>query len=164
MSFELSEFQEMVNEFDNNLDSDVPTFANDIDSGSYYSDEINEQITSIEEMEIYQDEGLLQKDVNNRPSLVQSDIDLNKKDVFGRSNLERAQNGLAPLDNNGSSFELHHINQGSDSPLAELKWDTHRGSNNYSILHDAKKSEINRSEFDYERQNYWKARAQDWGG
>ena len=160
---EFSETQELVNEFDNGRDSDVPAFVDDTDLGSYYNDEINEHISSVEELEIYQDEGLLQKDVNNRPSLVRNDIDLNIKDDFGRNNLERAQNGLAPLDNNGDPYELHHINQGSDAPLAELKWDTHRGSNNYSILHDASESEINRSKFNYERAEHWKERSQYWG-
>jgi hypothetical protein len=160
---EFSEMQELVNEVDNSLNSDVPSFVDDSDLGSYYTDEINEHISSVEELEIYQDEGLVQQDVNNRPCLVQSDIDLSIKDDFGRSNLERASNGLAPLDNNGDPYELHHINQGSDAPLAELKWDTHRGSDNYSILHGANESEINRSKFGYERAEHWKERSQYWG-
>ena len=53
------------------------------------------------------------------------------------SNLERMKQGYAPIDpNTGTAFELHHVGQSVDSPLAILPSDIHRGKGYYSILHD----------------------------
>ena len=52
--------------------------------------------------------------------MVKNDIDLTKEDDFGRTNLERMKQGLAPLDKDGNPIELHHVGQKMDSPLAEL--------------------------------------------
>ena len=59
-------------------------------------------------------------------------------------------------------MELHHIGQSMDPPLAELTPEEHRGKENFSVLHDlTRDSEINRPEFDKEKDHYWRARAQD---
>ena len=82
------------------------------------------------------------------------------KDFSGRTNLERTQAGLAPIDEDGKPLELHHIGQKPDSPLAELTRDEHRGKGNDAILHDkTKPSEIDRQEFGAEQDRYWKERA-----
>lgn len=69
--------------------------------------------------------------------------------------------GLAPITVEGQKIELHHIGQKPDSPLAELTPAEHRGNGNDNVLHNKlKESEIIREDFDKERQEYWKARAE----
>lgn len=115
---------------------------------------------SAKEIEIYKNAELIEGKVNGRETLMRTDIDYGAKDQFGRTNLERMEQGLAPLVD-GQPVELHHIGQEMDSPLAELTPTEHRGEGNYSTLHDVtKESEINRTLFNAEREAYWKARAE----
>jgi hypothetical protein len=115
---------------------------------------------SEEELQIYKEANLKEATINDREALIRSDIDYGAKDQFGRTNLERMEEGLAPLVD-GQPIELHHIGQEMDSPLAELTRTEHRGEGNYSVLHDAaKESEINRTLFNLEKEAHWKARAE----
>ena len=126
-----------------------------------YPDTVIENIGSEEEKNIYENADLTPKEVNGRYVLVKSDIDLNLEDDFGRTNLDRMKQGLAPLDRNGNPIELHHVGQKMDSPLAELTRDEHRGKGNDTVLHNKQKeSEINREDFAKERAEYWKARGE----
>lgn len=115
---------------------------------------------SEEEKAIYKKAGLEKSEVNGRECLTRDDIDYEVKDDFGRTNLERMQQGLAPLEE-GKPIELHHIGQKQDSPLAELTREEHRGPGNDGILHDKTvESEIDRNEFNKEKENHWKERAE----
>lgn len=126
-----------------------------------YSESVIDSIGSEEEKNIYENSGVTPKEVNERDALVKNDIDLTKEDDFGRTNLERMKQGLAPLDKDGNPIELHHVGQKMDSPLAELTRDEHRGKGNDTILHNKQKeSEINREDFAKERAEHWKARAE----
>ena len=121
---------------------------------------ILDSIGSEAEAAIYENAPLEPGQVNGKDVLLRTDIDYDKVDIFGRSNLERMQLGLAPLDSEGKPIELHHIGQKQDSPLAELSRDEHRGKGNDNVLHNKlKESEIDREDFDKERQDHWKARA-----
>lgn len=125
-----------------------------------WSDEIIDAICSMEEYRIYRDAGLQEVEINGRKCLVRSDIYWDQKDSMGRTNKERAEAGLSPINKEGDTIELHHIGQKSDGQLAELTPDEHRGKENYSVLHDTKKeSEIDRVAFNGERTNHWKERA-----
>lgn len=127
-----------------------------------YSDDVIENIGSEEEAEIYQNADLEGKSINGKDALIRQDINLDQKDAFGDTNLERMEKGKAPLDAEGKPYELHHIGQKADSPLAELTRSEHMGGGNNKILHDVKKeSEINRTDFNKERSEHWKARAED---
>ena len=122
-----------------------------------WSDEIIDAISSMEEYEIYKKADLEEKEINGKKCLVRKDIDLEQKDSMGRTNSERMEKGLPPLDKNGRPIELHHIGQKSDSPLAELTTSEHRGKGNDTVLHDKKKeSEIDRDKFAEERSEHWK--------
>lgn len=126
-----------------------------------YSESVIDSIGSEEEKNIYENSGVTPKEVNERDALVKNDIDLTKEDDFGRTNLERMKQGLAPLDKDDNLIELHHVGQKMDSPLAELTRDEHRGKGNDTILHNKQKeSEINREDFAKERAEHWKARAE----
>ena len=127
-----------------------------------WSSNIIDNIRSTDEAEIYKSADLECKNINGKDCLVRKDIDYNLKDEFGRTNQERMQMGLAPLDKNHSTIDLHHVGQKSDSPLAELTKKEHHSCNNDLILHDkTQKSQIDRSEFRLEKENHWKSRAEE---
>ncbi|MCR5769706.1 MAG: HNH/ENDO VII family nuclease [Butyrivibrio sp.] len=129
-----------------------------------WSDEIINAIGTMEEYEIYKKAGLVEVDINGKKCLIRTDIDWNQKDAMGRTNRERAEQGLSPINKDGKVIELHHIGQHSDSPLAELTTEEHRGKGNDTILHNkAKESEIDRQAFTKERNDHWGARANEGG-
>lgn len=110
---------------------------------------------------IYEEAGLEKTVINDREVLIRTDIDYTAKDQFGRTNLERMEQGLAPLVD-GQPVELHHVGQEMDSPLAELTRTEHRGEGNFSVLHEAgKESTINRNVFNAEKEAHWQARAEE---
>lgn len=127
-----------------------------------WSDEIVDSTRSVEEAEIYKNADLKEEDINGKKCLIRSDIDMEQKDEFGRTNKERMENGNAPLTDSGETIELHHIGQKQDSPLAELTTQEHRGKGNDTILHDKQKeTEIDRGEFAKERKQHWESRAEN---
>lgn len=131
---------------------------------SGWSDEIIDAIDSKEAYNIYKEAGLIDAEVNGKKCLIRNDIDWAQKDAMGRTNRERAEQGLSPINKDGKVIELHHIGQHSDSPLAELTTEEHRGKGNDTILHNKiKESEINRQEFAKERNHHWEARTNEGG-
>ena len=133
-----------------------------IDENSPYSKEINDNIKSEQELDVYKKANLKENEINDKKCLEKTDIDYEQIDEDGKTNLERMEDGKPPLDKNGNPIELHHIGQKSDSPLAELTKEEHRGRDNHSVLHDvSKESEIDREKFSKERSDYWKARAEE---
>lgn len=159
-------------------DEDVPNEGNDIvvnegltdadrakiKEETGWSDEIIDAIESMEEYEIYKNAGLQEAEIGEKKCLIRSDIDWDQKDLFGKTNRERAAEGHAPLDKNGKPIQLHHIGQHADSPLAELTFEEHRCGGNDSILHDKTiETEVHGegSTWDSERGNYWKSRSEN---
>jgi len=133
---------------------------NRINKQSKYCSDVNQYITTTKELEVYQNEKLEEAKVNDRIVLQDNHIDLNRKDTKDRTNLERMQKGLAPLDEDRRPYNLHHIGQKSDSPLAELKDGVHK--ENDAILHDKTiPTEVHGGDinWDRERANHWKKRA-----
>lgn len=127
-----------------------------------WSNEIVDSIGSMEEFRIYQDAGVIEAQIGEKKCLIRPDIDMSQKDGFGRTNKERMEQGLAPLTPEGRPYELHHIGQHQDSPLAELTMQEHRGKGNDTILHiKTKVSEIDREEFGFERAQHWQDRADE---
>ena len=161
----LSQVKENYNK-ENNENNEVKKELTDeekqrIKEETGWSDEIIDAISSMEEYEIYKKADLEEKEINGKKCLVRKDIDLERKDSMGRTNSERMEKGLPPLDKNGRPIELHHIGQKSDSPLAELTTSEHRGKGNDTVLHDKKKeSEIDRDKFAEERSEHWKNRSE----
>ena len=113
-----------------------------------------------EEVEVYKDQKLKEKQVDGRQVLQRGDIDPNFKDEQGITNKERMENGGAPIVD-GKPVELHHIGQKQDSPFAELTSSVHK--ENYRNLHDVppQPSQIDRKSFAKEKADYWKKRAED---
>ena len=131
----------------------------DICKKTGWSKETVDMMKSQQEAEIYMKTNLKETEIDGKKCLIRSDIEMNFKDEFGRTNKERMENGMSPLTNSGEKVELHHIGQKPDSPLAELTTQEHRGKGNDTVLHDKQKvSEINRNIFNGEKEHYWKSR------
>lgn len=78
--------------------------------------------------------GLIPKTVNGKKALVRK-IDLNYVDENGLTNFQRMLNGKPALDPTGKPYELHHLGQKIDSPLAILTHEEHVGKENNKIWH-----------------------------
>jgi len=102
-------------------------------------------------------------EINGNKVYQRNDLfDPNAVDSRGRSNLQRMEKGLAPLDSNGQSVNLHHMLQKQDGPIAEVTQSFHK--DNHSVLHindNSIPSGIDRNEFNKWRSDYWKQRAND---
>ena len=95
-------------------------------------------------------------------------IDLNyESELAGKTvtNLERMKQGYAAIDPvTGKAFQLHHIGQKVDSPLAILSQFEHTGGGNNVILHDPAIEEgvhklISEAEWITQKTEFWKALA-----
>lgn len=118
---------------------------------------------SPEELAIYENAGLKVEQVGDRVCLTQPDIDLDYKDANGMTNLERMENGLAPINpKDGLPYELHHVGQKNNAPLAELTHSQHMSPETNKTLHPVRSG----SEVDHGyswrdvREDHWKARAE----
>lgn len=117
------------------------------------------QFKSYDEYEIYKNAGLYTKMVNGKLALVRNiDLDYVSELPNGElvTNLARMKKGYAPIDPaTGKYYQLHHVNQDPNGTLAILTESEHQG--NASILNlFGKESEINRTEFEKTRREFWK--------
>ena len=115
----------------------------------------------------FEQAGLYAKTINEQPALIRA-IDLNyESELAGETvtNLERMKRGYAAIDPaSGESFQLHHIGQKVDSPLAILSQYEHTGGGNNTILHDSNIAEgvhklMSDSEWNKQKMEFWKALA-----
>lgn len=120
--------------------------------------EVIRYFSSVEEYEIYKVAGLTKTSINGTYALTR---EINLTDIvddMGRTNVQRIADGLSPVDANGISYELHHIGQNSDSPLAILTRSEHRSSDNYKILHKLTESDVEHAEaWTKQVKDFWKA-------
>jgi hypothetical protein len=128
---------------------------------SPYSDGINLYISTIDELTVYTQNDLQESYSNalERPCL-KANIDPERTDAMGRSNVERTAVGLAPVDENGDAFNLHHIGQKHNSPLAELPDRIHKECD--ALLHDKTiATEVHGEDSNWNaiRAKYWKERS-----
>jgi len=141
-----------------------------------WSEAILDYIASCEEAEIYIRAGLREARIGGRAALIRNDIDWSdyciRRNTWLReyladydraadyNNADLIGEGYPPRDPGGNPYELHHIGQHPDSPLAELTVYEHReNAGNYAILHAAgKESEIDRQAFEHEKSEYWQER------
>ena len=121
-----------------------------------YPLDVIKQFHTMDEYQAFRDANLKSTFVNNRSALIKTDIDLTRVDAKGRTNLERMQQGLAPQDSNGVSYELHHVGQKKDGTLAILSQTEH---DNPAIHGFLEKTEAHAAgtNWDAERQAFWKA-------
>jgi hypothetical protein len=114
---------------------------------------------SVDEYNVLKNSKLNLSKVNKKMALIQQiDWDFVGDLNDGRTNAQRVLDGLSPLDPTGKPYELHHIGQKSDSPLAILTHFQH--SKNYSVLHKntgGSSSNIDRNLFAKEKQKFWES-------
>lgn len=110
-----------------------------IQKESKYSIDVIKNISSMKEYNLYKEAGLTYKTINGKGALIQK-IDLTYESETGGkmlTNLERMGKGMAPIDPaTGKAYELHHVGQAVDSPLAILTQEEHRLGDSNKILHD----------------------------
>lgn len=135
-----------------------------------WSEAIVNAIQREEEARLYMKAGLREATVNGKPALIQPRIDPDYQmpewwireygeNWRGWSNSDLMAEGYPPHDENGDPYELHHIGQLADSPLAELTWAQHREGDNFAVLHTLDdNSDIDRGAFDKEKTAHWMAR------
>lgn len=129
---------------------------------SQYPVEVIARFNSMEQYEICKSAGLSAKMVNGKTALVRQ-IDLNYVDeLTGKTNLQLMKDGYAPYDPTGHKYQLHHIGQTNDSPLAVLTQAEHTGNGNDSIWHILTESFENpssQSGWSNIRSEFWKSYA-----
>jgi RHS repeat-associated protein len=96
------------------------------------------------------------------------------RDKYGRSNLKRMTQGLAPMGPDDKPVNLHHMLQTQDGPIAEVTQSMHlaqgdyKDSGSYNTLHwkagTKIPSGIDREAFDDWKSDYWKDRARGLSG
>lgn len=124
-----------------------------------YPLDVIKQFHTMDEYQAFRNANLKPVVVGNKTALVKTDIDLTRVDAKGRTNLERMQQGLAPQDSNGISYELHHVGQRKDGTLAIMSQVEH---DNPAIHGFLQKTEAHAAgtNWDAERQAFWKAFAE----
>jgi len=89
-------------------------------------------------------------------------INPNHVDGLGRTNLQRMQQGLAPIGPDGAPINLHHMLQTQNGPIAEVTQTFHQQySSTIHINPNTIPSGIDRSAFNAWRRAYWMNRAGD---
>ena len=100
---------------------------------------------SVDEYNIYSKAGLSYERIGGSFAYTQ-DVDLKSviTDQYGKTmtNAERITQGLSPVDPSGVPYELHHIGQMPDSPLAILSKAEHMSGGNNTILHFRTTSDV----------------------
>lgn len=127
-----------------------------------WSSHVVDAIRTIEEAQVYINAGLIEGKINGKSTLLQPQIKgdaINDTKFPNICNKVHAEQGRPPRDVNGRPYELHHIGQNPESPLAELTCEQHRDCNNFKILHTFDESSIDRIQFKKEREKYWSERS-----
>lgn len=128
-----------------------------------YSPEVIKYIGSEKEYEVYKNAGNFEQVVNGKKALIQK-IDLQYKSKYKGemiTNYERIKKyGLAPLDNTGASYEIHHMGQESNSTYAILTKVQHQ--KNTAILHPNRNNSKVKHGYEWEKakKEFWKSYAE----
>ena len=117
---------------------------------SGYSLQTIRNMRNMEEYEVYKNAGLKEcivKTPEGTRRILARDLDMKITDKDGRTNLQRLEKGRNPVDENGISYEYHHVGQKNDGALALLSKYEH----DMSGLHSKQMSEIERNAFNREK-------------
>lgn len=134
-----------------------------IQKESGYPLDVIKEFHTMEEYRVFRDAHLEPRMIGNKSALIKTDIDLTKVDAKGRTNLERMRQGLAPQDSQGVSYELHHVGQKKDGTLAILSQAEHDNPAIHGFL-ERTEAHAAGTNWDAERQAFWKAFAAAFGG
>ena len=81
-------------------------------------------------------------------------------DEMGRTNIQRMQNGRAPIGYDGNPVNIHHVNQSNAGPLVEMSATSHQQPGLHTNTGQSP-SLIDRNAFNQWRTDYWQWRAND---
>ena len=138
-----------------------------LEKESPYSAEVNEYISSSEELQVYKEAGLVEQNIDGRTCLIREDLDLNYVDKqSGLTNAELIAKGRSPYDSKtGERIELHHIGQDFNAPFAELKsfseHDLYSKTLHKSEMDSWRRDPEKVSEYGAQRKAHWKTRSEE---
>lgn len=123
---------------------------------------------SEKEYQIYKQAALEYSKLGNKYAFIRK-IDLKTKitDIYGKTltNAERISNRLSPVDPSGIPYELHHIGQMPDSPLAILTKAEHVQGGNNKILHFRENSLVEHgTDWNKQVSDFWSNYLSKFGG
>lgn len=112
---------------------------------------------SVAESEVYVKAGLTPIHLADDSWIFIKQVDWDLVDDLGRSNIARVLDyKIAPIDSNGLSYEVHHIGQKADGPLAMLTHAEHHNKDTYSFIHYALEGkDITESAWNAQRAKFW---------
>ena len=128
-----------------------------------YPLDVIKEFHNMKEYQAFRNASLKPMKVGNKSALIKTDIDLTKVDANRRTNLERMRQGLAPLDSDGVSYELHHVGQRKDGTLAILTKNEHKNPDIHGFL-ERTEAHAEGTNWNTEKQRFWKAFAAIVGG
>ena len=130
--------------------------AAQIQKESKYPLDLIKSMHSMEEYEVYKNAGVKSIMLNGESMLIRKGLDITSVvDEMGRTNLKRMQKGIPALDKDGYAYELHHIGQRNDSPLAILTRKEHKNA----ALHWNKNTDnpSGQSGWNSQKKKFWEA-------
>lgn len=129
----------------------------EIKKQSGWSDGLVDFIRSADEARLYMKFDLQEYTINDRLCLIPRGLDMDQVDSEGMTNRQRMAEGKPPKGSDGKSYEVHHIGQQMDSPLAVLTHKQHHAKGIDAVLHNKKRAtEIDRNIFRKEKKRLWK--------
>lgn len=113
---------------------------------------------SVEESEVYLKAGLTPIHLEDGKWIFAKKINWDLTDDLGRSNVVRVRDyKLAPIDDTGMSYEVHHLGQQADGPLAMLTHGEHHNPATYSFIHYAPEGKnITEAAWAVQRSDFWR--------
>lgn len=124
-----------------------------------YPLDVIKQFHTMDEYQAFRNANLQAAVVGNKTALIKTNIDLTRIDSKGRTNLERMKQGLAPLDSDGISYELHHVGQRKNGTLAIMSRKEHDDSAIHGFLQETEAHAAG-TNWNSERQAFWRAFAE----
>ncbi|MGN0867207.1 MAG: HNH/ENDO VII family nuclease [Oligosphaeraceae bacterium] len=156
----------LQNELSVKVEQNLPSeLTNKVECEKNLSEYLKEVFPDIspEELVIYEKAGLDVEKLGGRVSLTQPEIDLDYKDANDMTNLERMENGLAPINpRDGLPYELHHVGQKNNVPLAEFTHSEHMSPENNKVLHPVRSGSEVEHGYSWRdiREEHWRVRAE----
>ena len=124
-----------------------------------YPLDVIKQFHTMDEYQAFRNANLQAAVVGNKTALIKTNIDLTRIDSKGRTNLERMKQGLAPLDSDGISYELHHVGQRKNGTLAIMSRKEHDDPAIHGFLQETEAHAAG-TNWNSERQAFWRAFAE----
>ena len=123
--------------------------------------DVIKNLHSMEEYDVYRRAGLIPVKIDNNWAFLQN-VDWDFLDENGISNYRRVMEyGNAPIGPDGRSFELHHIGQRADSPLAILTHTQHHTPGDYDFIHYAEEGKkIGEAAWAAQKREFWEKMAE----